>query len=120
MKRDMELIRLILLNFESPDDLSIRDQVEANYTTKVVNYQLVLLIEQKLLLGHYYEDKDGDVEEVHIERITWEGHDLLDSMRDPKVWKVAKDKVLAPGVSFTFELLKDFLKAAAKQSLNFP
>ena len=33
------------------------------------------------------------------------------------VWRTAKEKVLKPGVSWTFELLKETLKALAKQQL---
>jgi len=33
------------------------------------------------------------------------------------VWRTAKEKILKPGVSWTFELLKETLKALAKQQL---
>jgi hypothetical protein len=51
---------------------------------------------------NYYQTEKRAVE---LHRLTWEGHEFLDATRDSKVWKLAKEKVLKPGASWTFSLL---------------
>jgi hypothetical protein len=41
-------------------------------------------------------------------------------MRDDTVWKKAKEHVLKPGASWTFDILKEWLKAEAKSRLGLP
>jgi hypothetical protein len=60
---------------------------------------------------------DGSPAGAVIIRMTWAGHDFLDAARDDTVWRKAKDNVLKPGVSWTFDLLKQTLKALAQQQL---
>ena len=49
--------------------------------------------------------------------MTWQGHEFLDSARSDSVWHTAKEKMLKPGISWTFGLLSEALKALAKQQL---
>ena len=49
-----------------------------------------------------------------IVRLTWAGHDFLDSSRDNKIWKLAKEHVIKPGASWTFSLLLEWLKQEAR------
>ncbi len=49
--------------------------------------------------------------------LTWEGHDFLDSVRDPKIWAKTKDGALAAG-GFTVDLLKDLAKGFVKKQIE--
>ncbi|MDR3500082.1 MAG: DUF2513 domain-containing protein [Parvibaculum sp.] len=49
--------------------------------------------------------------------ITWAGHDFLDSIREPEVWRKTKSAIQSAG-SFTVELMIDAAKAYAKQKLR--
>jgi hypothetical protein len=44
-----------------------------------------------------------------IKRLTWEGHDFLNSIRDPKIWEKTKKGVEGAG-GFTVDLAKGFVK----------
>lgn len=46
-----------------------------------------------------------------LECFTWKGHDFLDAAKDDTLWNKAKEKFLIPGVSFTFDILFQWLKS---------
>jgi len=45
-----------------------------------------------------------------MDRMTWSGHDFLDAARDETLWKKAKQTVMKPAASFTFEIVREWLK----------
>jgi hypothetical protein len=53
--------------------------------------------------------------EARITRLTWAGHDFLDSSRDNKIWQLAKEHVIKPGVSWSFLILVEWLKLEARR-----
>jgi hypothetical protein len=113
MKRDMDIIRMLLIQQETgeaPPEL-------AKYPEDLVVYNVVLMKDAGLIEAAIAEGGDGSPIGAVIIRMTWAGHDFLDAARDDTVWRKAKEKVLKPGVSWTFELLKETLKALAQQQL---
>jgi len=50
-------------------------------------------------------------------RLTWDGQDFADSIKEDTIWNKVKDKLLKPTVSFTFPLLLEFVTQEVKQSL---
>lgn len=48
----------------------------------------------------------------------WAGCEFVDAIRDDTLWQKAKVNVLRPGMSFTFDVLKDWLKTEITQ--GFP
>src|ERR1044072_7772706 len=98
MKRDMEIIRLLLLQQETGEEPPELKQ----YDEKGVVYNVALMIDAGLVIGEVLSDADETPISAVIIRPTWAGHDFLDSTRDPKIWKQAKEKVLKPGISWTF------------------
>ncbi|MGC1861342.1 MAG: DUF2513 domain-containing protein [Methylocystis sp.] len=50
-------------------------------------------------------------------RITWQGCEFLDAIRDPEIWKKTRSGALAAG-GFTFDLLKDLAKGFLKKKLE--
>jgi hypothetical protein len=41
-------------------------------------------------------------------------------MRDDTIWKKAKEQVLKPGASWSFEILKEWAKHELKQKFGLP
>lgn len=52
-----------------------------------------------------------------IFRLTWAGCEFADAVRSDTTWNKAKANVIKPGMSFTFDLLRDWLKAEIAQGL---
>jgi hypothetical protein len=116
MKRDMELIRLLLLQQETgeaPPELN-------SYNKELVVYNAALAIGAGLLDGSVVPNESGQPSGACILGLTWAGHDFLDSTRDPKIWKLAKEKLLIPGISWSFSLLVEYLKMQAHQKIFGP
>lgn len=114
MKRDMEIVRLLLVQQESDEE---SPELEA-FDERLIVYNVALVIDAGLAFGQVILNADGEPEAAVIHRLTWAGHDFLDATRDPGIWAKAKTKVIKPGVSWTFSILVDFLKAEAQRQLG--
>lgn len=106
MKRDMELIRLLLLQYET----GARSPELANHSKQEIIYNLVLMRDASLIEAQFIEGNKVLPDDVMDIRLTWAGHDFLDATRDSTVWKLAKEHILKPGASWTFSILLDWLK----------
>jgi hypothetical protein len=123
MKRDMDLIRELLLRIESfeiePGGTTpgLRPAFDTElqidgYTPDHVDYHLNHLIDAGLV--------DGQCGADHffiLQRLTWAGHDFLDSVRDPEIWRATKDGATKAG-GFTVELLGDLAKGLIKTQVK--
>ncbi len=106
MKRDMDIIRLILMQQETgeaPPDL-------AKYPEDLVVYNVALMKDAGLLVAEIREGYGGSPRGAAIIRMTWAGHDFLDAARDDTLWRKAKEKVIRPTASWTFGILLEWLK----------
>jgi len=108
MKRDMNLIRRIAIataDLQPGDMLSELPDVDANTFGAHVQWMLDAgLVEAKVMGG--FPDLI-----CLVLRLTWAGSDFLDAARDEALWRRAMSKVLSSGAAFTFEILKEALKA---------
>jgi Hypothetical protein (DUF2513) len=114
MKRDMDIIRLLLIEQETgerPEELNWQDE-------KLVVYNIALMLDAGLIEGKIIPDTCGNPTAAVIIRMTWAGHDFLDSARDPTIWNKAKERLLKPGISWTFSILAEFLKAEARHRIS--
>ena len=118
MKRDLELVRLILQTLEGNQEA--RTASTERYSTAERAYHVALMKDAGLIEGIVNLDADGNPFGYHVSRMTWAGHDFLDAARDDTLWKKATEYVLKPGVSWSFDLLKEWLKHEARQRLGLP
>lgn len=105
MTRDMELVRLLLLQQEqgkAPPEL-------AKYGAQEVCYNVALMADAGLVHASFAPDATNP-EFAQISRLTWAGHDFLDATRNSAIWKAAKDHILKTGVSWTFQTLMEYLR----------
>lgn len=119
LKRDMDLVREILLEIERepqldgtrPAKLSIqgRDPNE-------VGYVVDLLIQAGFVTG---PDRRPAGAAPIVKGLTWQGHELLDNIRDPGVWEKTKEKT-KPLLSVSIAILAELAKAEIKRQLGLP
>ncbi|HCT9956223.1 TPA: DUF2513 domain-containing protein, partial [Pseudomonas aeruginosa] len=50
-------------------------------------------------------------------RLTWEGFDFAATIREDTLWKKAKDVILKPSASWSFGLLREYLKTEMARKL---
>ena len=84
-----------------------------SYPGEIQAYHAGLLIDAGLVEGRTVQGNHGQIIGAVITRLTWAGHDFLDAARNDTVWNKAKEKMLKPGISWTFSMLAEFLKAEA-------
>jgi hypothetical protein len=122
MMRDMDLIRDILLELDANPKLNGRSlhrgRANAFFEKGDVSdddaaYHLLLLIDRKFVIGTY----DRISATFDIERLSMDGHDFLDSVRDLEVWKKTK-KGAEAAKGFTIDLLKDLAKGLVKKQIE--
>lgn len=120
MKRDIELVRKILIFFEekqTPSHVEI-PPIEG-YDELTIKTHLVLMHEAGLLRCEPVTSSTSSrVIYVIPFELTWIGHDFIQAMRDDNLWKRAKEYVIKPGASWTFEILKEWATVEVKKHLG--
>lgn len=128
LKRDMDFIRTLLLDIEDGRRVfdTIGDDVAA--ALGVDPAEALPADEADRLDYHLGLLDDAGFVEFHrtgggwlVDRITWNGHEFLDTIRDPEVWKRTKAGMAKAGnasVSFVWELAKAYGKHVASERLG--
>ena len=114
MKRDLDLIRLLLMQAEGEQpapDLSA-------YSEEQIVYHSALMIEAELVVGNIVEDQNGYPAGTTVIRLTWAGHEFLDAARDNTTWNKTTTKMKESGQSLSFEVVKALLVGTVKQHLG--
>lgn len=122
MKRDLDLIREILLaieNDQQPLDVPGKDPAE-------ISYNLQLLIDRKFVEGKVAWGTGGGGRLVPMNcfatRITMSGHDYLDSVRNDQVWAKTKKNLEKAGGSGPLDFIQGLaakvLAELAKSSMG--
>ena len=108
MQRDWDIIREILIKLEGmPSEkgsLSLSDFPEAK--AYEYSYNTELLMEAGLIYGNMSKTLGRHASDFMANRLTWEGHELLDAVRSDNVWEKTKKSFTKGGLSMTFDLVK--------------
>ena len=113
MKRDMDLVREILIAIEE-ENLDLND---LEYDQDQIYLHVELMKEYGLVEAVIIRIRDI-IEICSVKRLTWEGHDFLESARDESIWDQAKKKCLEGTGGLAIETLKACLVHVAKQMLK--
>ena len=104
MKRDWEIIRQVLIAVEDDRFEDYLQETEMENKISVLENS-VLLVDSGFLNGKPLLMR-GSVAHVSISGLTWEGHDLLDTIRSKPVWENIKTTALEKGLELTFDVVK--------------
>jgi len=105
MKRDMELVRAILLATEAhPKGSGWIDVKIEGYSQEEVAYHVKLLADAGLIEAHDLTTQ-GDFC-WKPSSLTWHGHEFLDAVRNDTVWAKTKEVVKEKGGSVPFAVLQ--------------
>lgn len=117
MKRDMELIREILLQIERNDSPRNPIQIEIeNTSAEIISYHIELLDEARLINAKDLSDTGGY--EWQAINLTWSGHEFLDASRNSKIWDGVLGSIREKGIGLGYEALKFMLIEATKAALT--
>lgn len=108
MKRDPELIREILLNIEAhPDWVVPNVTAKTDYTSLMGHVKI-------LQDAGYLAAEKTRAGGLRGYRLTWEGHEFVDKVRDPEIWRKTKSSAEKLG-SWTVKLLGEMAAGFLRQ-----
>jgi hypothetical protein len=108
MKRNWDVIRELLCAVEaipSHDEVVDLDDFDSDRRDEI-SYHARLLLEAGLAEGRMIDSLNAETADFYLSRLTWMGHDLLDSIRSDTVWEKTKAVFASKGLDMTFDLLK--------------
>ncbi len=116
MKRNLDLIRNILFAVENSNSidasLTLNSLSKLHQDQELILYHVFLLDDAGFIIGII----DETAPYVSITRLTNEGHDYLDTIRDASVWKQTKSTLGKISGSASLEVVKTI---ASKLALSF-
>lgn len=119
MKRDMDLIRDILIRTEEAEaPLNASDIESEEYTYQEVCYHIDLMRAHGLLDAEIEHDYSREYADCEINGLTWDGFDYLEAIRDPKIWNKTKETVHRIVGSTTMEVIKDTAVMVARKLIE--
>jgi hypothetical protein len=120
MKRDMELIRTILLEVNNYNKPALPRIELDEYPGELVDYHVELLVEAGLLkTGARLKTAGGWGDWTRIS-LTWDGHEFIDNAKNEEVWEKFKQIVAEKGGSISIAVATSVLASLAKQAFGLP
>jgi len=127
MKRDMSLIRELLLKLEglplrrgdnwhiTPDSPAISIE---GYSVHQIDYHLSLIREAGFIDDSVSQPAEG----IMFTGLSWRGHEFLDAVRDPEIWRKTTEtakRVGAGTIDLFWGIAKEVVKAEIKRHTGF-
>ena len=119
MKRDMDLIRTILVQVEERNETDMDDLLPDSEARARYGYHVQMLVYEGFLDGVDASSMDGPAW-LNLE-LKWRGHEFLSTLRDLTVWEKTKavaGKAGGGGVQIMLEIGKTIITEAAKEQLK--
>ena len=111
MKRDMDLVRKILIKMESNWGYEYFQEAKIRiegYSDSAVHYHLRIMIEKGLITTSFPEGistVNSTYVEYMPETITWEGQEFLEAIREEGTW----EKIKKEAVNLSFDAIKAWI-----------
>jgi hypothetical protein len=120
MERDLDLVRLLLLEVEKTgkNDLNIPPSPIKEFKEDTILYHLLLMKEAGLIEVDFVKGTTFIPKMAWVHRLTWEGHEFLDAARKDAVWQKAKKWMMDTVGALTLEGMKIALAEVIKESFN--
>lgn len=115
MQRDLDLIRMILLRLEASKEKEIDPTPPEGCDWERFGYHLEILEEAEFVVMTSVTTFEGT--SYHDCRLTWNGHEYLDAVRNDDVWSRVKEKA-APLGPVPVAVIAELAMAVVKQLLG--
>jgi hypothetical protein len=116
MKRDLELIRNILLDIEAnPPGQEITGFTYDGKENAEILEHVELLLDANYIEGKVIHDAGGHPRACWVRRMTWIGQEFLAKAKNDTVWKKVMAQANDKGMSASMSVINGLLEAAAKK-----
>ena len=123
MKRDMDLVRKILMACADHEHGSAPALQVGGYSDEQIGYHVYLMMQAGLVEGADITDLACQSPQAMLTSVTWEGHEFLEASRDDGLWTKAKQAAGSTGgmvLSVLKSVLIDLATKAAKKAAGLP
>jgi|SRR5688572_11845634 len=121
MKRDLDLVRKIVLAVEALPSNGTNDEIEIEgYTREEIGYHSYLIVDSGFAKGIDVTTMSDRSPMWMILHLTSAGHDFADASRDEATWTKATGLVKEKAGGVTIEIIKDVLVGVIKGTLGMP
>jgi hypothetical protein len=119
MKRDMNLVRQIVLSIEaSPSGFAPRELAVEGYSHEEIGYHLFIMLEAGLIRGADVTVHGANSPEAIATSLTWAGHEFADAARNEDLWAQAMKLTREKAGGVTIDLLMKLLTSLASSALG--
>ena len=119
MKRNMDLIRKVLLAIEEQHEYEpIYGLKIPGHSVSEVAYHCKLLHEHGFIDDYDEESGDGELLDFAVGGLTWEGADYLEDVRDNTRWGNIKKTMKEKGIPLTVEFVKETVNAMISATIG--
>ena len=91
--------------------LSSYDIPIEGYDMKTIGYHCALLYDAGLVADYSDEYSNDELDDFRVGRLTWDGHELLDKIKNDKIWNKTKDIIKKRGIPFVLDAVKEIATA---------
>lgn len=106
MKRDMQLVRKLLLELEKRDHIIATSDMMViegeDHDPWTIEYHLSILADSEFVAAVY--SNSGHISHY---RLTWQGHEFIDAVRDDTIWRKVTEALQKLG-GHTYPMLLNF------------
>lgn len=119
MKRDLELIRKLVLAAEASPSGYVKDDLEiGGYSPEQIGYHSYLLVDAGLAKGVDTTIFGSSSPNWRLLHLTSVGHDFADSAREESTWRKATGLVKDRAGTVTLDVMKQLLVSLIKKALD--
>ena len=119
MKRDLELIRKLVLTVEDLSTGTVTDDIGIDgYTPEQIGYHSYLLVDSGLAEGIDMGSMGDTSPRWQILNLTSAGHDFADTVRSDSTWNKATGIIKEKAGGVTLDILKQVLIGVVKSGLG--
>ncbi len=111
MRRDIDLLRAILIQIESEGDPAeplIHSMAVEGYEQAVVNEHVKLLIDSGFVEGEYKYSTNNRILLTLIRGLTPKAYEFLDNIRNEQLWERIKERVTTTTGTASLGIIENF------------
>ncbi|MCB2354458.1 DUF2513 domain-containing protein [Clostridium estertheticum] len=107
MKRDMKLVRKILLYVEvNFIDVALYDIEIEGYDLKTIAYHCKICYDAKLISDYKGSYASDELMNFGVGSLTWYGHEFLEKIKDDTIWDKTEKVMKEKGIKFTITAIE--------------
>ncbi len=120
MKRDLDLVRQLMLQIEALPAAPPVQYRMSEIEDPVLLAHLEMLIEAGLVNGRISRSQGARGDVISVSGLTWQGHEWVEMVRGQSLWNEVKSAVLDGGGVLTFELARAMATKLLRARLALP